>query len=94
MTATDLKPIIEKLAGGTFFSAVNVKKDGTIRKYNCRLGVRKGVTGQGLAFDPTERNLIVVWDRKEKQHRMLNVATLIELKVRGKKIVENGKINL
>lgn len=72
--------------GGEFFSAVTRKRtDGTFRKFNCRLGVKKGVKGVGMAFKPADYNLITVWDQYKKNFRMLAVDGLIMIKINGVK---------
>jgi len=47
---------------GKLFSVVFEKrtKPGVTRRMVCRLGVRKGVTGQGQAFDPAAHSLMTV----------------------------------
>lgn len=70
---------------GRFFSGTYIKKDGTVRVFNGRLNVKKGVTGKGLAFNPADKGLIPYYDTKRKGFRMLNVATLQQLNVNGKK---------
>lgn len=92
MKSTELKKLIQKEAQGTFFSVTTKKRTtGTIRVYNCRLGVHKGVTGEGMPFNPDDKNLIVVWDRKVKGYRMVNVDGIQELKVRGKYLIKDCK---
>lgn len=68
---------------GRIFSATFVKKDGTIRTINCRRKVTKGVTGKGLAFKPSDKGLMVVFDMANDGFRMINLNTLIEAKVNG-----------
>jgi len=68
---------------GRIFSATFVKKDGTIRTMNCRRKVTKGVTGKGLAFKPSDKGLMVVFDMANDGFRMINLNTLIEAKVNG-----------
>ena len=73
-------------AGGEFFTAVVRKKgNGQFRKFNCRLGVKKGVNGKGMAYDPKAYDLITIWDGYKKGFRMLSVPHLIMLKVNGQK---------
>ena len=38
------------------------EKPGELRTFNFRGGVRKGVKGVGLSYNPKEHNLIVIWD--------------------------------
>ena len=66
--------------GGRIFSVTFIKKDGTVRRMAARLGVRKGVKGIGLKFDPSERGLMVVFDMHKREFRMINLNTIIELK--------------
>ena len=44
-----------------------------------RLGVRKGVTGEGLKYDPESRQLMTVYDMQKRGHRMVNTETLSRL---------------
>ena len=65
---------------GRFFSVSFVKKDGTKRKMTARLGVKKDIKGVGLKFNPSERNLIVVFDIHKKAYRMINLSTILTFK--------------
>lgn len=92
MKAKELKPLLEELAGGTFFSLTSVKRTtGERRVYNCRLGVHKGVTGEGMTFSPEDKNLIVVWDNVRKDYRMVNCDTIEALTIKGKEIIKDCK---
>jgi hypothetical protein len=68
---------------GKIFSATFVKKDNTIREINCRLGVKKGLNGQGMRFNPIEKGLIPVYDMQKEGYRMININTLQELTFEG-----------
>lgn len=74
---------IRNLAGSTIFSAQFVKKDGTIRDMLCRLEVKKGVKGVGLAYNPADYDLLTVFDVQKNGFRMLNLAILRKITVRG-----------
>ena len=65
---------------GRFFSVSFIKKDGSERKMTARLGVKKNIKGVGLKFNPTERNLIVVFDIHKKAYRMINLSTILTFK--------------
>lgn len=92
MNAKELKPLLEELAGGTFFSLTAIKRTtGERRVYNCRLGVHKFVTGEGMTFAPEDRNLIVVWDKVKNDYRMVNCDTIEELTIKGKHIIKDCK---
>ena len=70
---------------GKIFSAVFIKKDGEKRTIVGRRGVSKYVTGKGLGFNPGSRNLIGVFDMHKKGYRFINVETLKQIKIKGKK---------
>ena len=65
---------------GKFFSVSFIKKDGTTRKMTARLGVKKNIKGIGMKYDPSERNLIVVFDIHKKAYRMINLLTILTFK--------------
>ena len=69
---------------GKFFTVTFVKKDGTIRTMTARTGVKKGVNGNGLKFNPSERNLKVVWSCDAESFRMINLNTILGIKFKGK----------
>mgnify|MGYP000229741370 CR=1 FL=1 len=75
---------IKKELGNKFFSVEFIKKDGTLRKMVCRLGVKKGVTGKGMTYAPNDRQLLNVYDVQKKAFRMINLNTLKAIKYRGK----------
>lgn len=78
-----VEKFIEETSNGKIFSATFVKKNGRIRTIHCRRGVKKGLTGKGMAYDPGERGLLVVYDLSKKNYRMINLGKLIEAKVNG-----------
>jgi hypothetical protein len=80
---TDKALNLIKKTNGRVFTAIFTKKDGTSRKMNCRLGVQKDLTGQGLAYNPADYDLITVFDMKAKGYRMLNLQTLTALQING-----------
>jgi hypothetical protein len=66
---------------GKVFTATFRKRDGTLRVMNCRVGVTKGVTGKGMAYDPNLNGMIPVFDMQANDWRMLNLSTTIRLKI-------------
>ena len=52
------------------------KKDGTVRVMRARVGVTKGITGEGLAFTPREKGVKPVWDVEKHAWRMVNYETM------------------
>jgi len=72
---------LDQTNDGTFFGVRFVKKDGTLRVMNARRGVSQYVTGEGLAFDPTDKGLVTVWDSnapggQQYGYRMVNLSTI------------------
>ena len=75
--------VINIVNDGKIFGATFVKKDGTIRVMNCRRGVSKGVTGEGLKFNPADKQLLGVFDMQKDQHRFINLETLSQIRHGG-----------
>ena len=76
---------------GRIFSATFIKKDGTIRKINCRLGVVKALRGGALKYNAEACNNLVVYDLQAKDYRTINIDKLIALRYNKKELVgENG----
>lgn len=65
------------------FSVKFTKKDGSIRDMNARLGVKKYVTGVGMAYNPADYDLITAFDMQKHAYRMINIKTLISAKING-----------
>ena len=74
-------------AENTFFHVEFIKKDGSLRKMNCRLNVKKGVNGKGMAYNPIEKGLLPVWDVQKNAFRMLNINTITKLKIKGEEVL-------
>ena len=68
---------------GTIFTVTHIKKDGSMRNTNGRLGVTKGVNSRGLNYDPVKHNLMPIYDMQIKQYRMVNLETFQGLKIWG-----------
>lgn len=69
--------------GGSIFTATFVKKDNSIRVMNCRREVKKHLAGGECSWNPEERGFVSVFDLHSKGYRVINLATLIELKANG-----------
>ena len=65
---------------GKIFNVKFIKKDGTLRDMTCRREVKKGVKGIGMAYNPSDYNLIPVYDMS-KGFRMINAATIKEVTI-------------
>ena len=70
-----------KNTNGKFFTATFIKKDGTTRVMNARLGVKAYLKGGELPYDPESKGLIPVFDVKTEDYRMININTLTNLKI-------------
>ena len=66
--------------GDKIFTVTFVKKDGSIRIMNARRGVKKGGKGVGMSYNPTEKDLVVVFDMQKEAFRMVNANTITEIK--------------
>ena len=73
-SSDELKAMI-KSTKGRFFSCTFIKKDGSKRVMNGRIGCHNGVKGIGRKFQ--KENLVTVFDAKAKEYRMINVDTML-----------------
>ena len=78
-----LQLIEENRKPNTIFSVVFLKKNGEIRRMNCKLGVKKHLKGGKLKFNPLERGYVVVLDTKKKAYRMINLETISNITSKG-----------
>lgn len=94
ISAQEAKQKIQELENGTIYSVTFIKKDGSVRLMNSIKGTRRGVTGEGLKFDPKEKNLMPVYDLQaakkdpenpNKAWRMINLSTIMEVAFGGTK---------
>lgn len=82
ISTIDAKNLIEA-SKGKMFTATFIKKDGTIRVLNGRLGVKAYLKGGTLPYNPEEKGLIPVFD-VQKGYRMINWTTIKKLKIGGR----------
>lgn len=66
---------------GKFFTVTFIKKDGSERVMNARLGVKKYLKGGELKYNPAEMGMIPVYDMGAKGYRMVNTNTIKNLKI-------------
>jgi hypothetical protein len=69
---------------GKIFSAIFIKKDGTVREMNCRTGVKKYLRGGSLSYNPSDYLNIPVFDLVKKAYRTIKCDNLISFKLEGK----------
>jgi hypothetical protein len=76
-------------SGGKIFTVIFVKKDGSRREMNCRMGVTKGVKGTGIKVSNARKRkgFIPVYDVKKNAWRSINLYTLKELKINRRTIL-------
>lgn len=65
-------------SNGKIFSVEFIKKDGTKRLMNCRLGVTKHLKGGSSTLDPEK--FITVYDLQSKGYRAINKDSIINVK--------------
>ena len=74
-----------KNSRGKIFTVTFVKRmDGTIRTMNARLGVKAYLKGGELPYDPEPKGLIPVFDIPKRAYRMINLNSIINLKIDNK----------
>ena len=96
MNTKELEDIIRQQAGNNIFSVKFIKKDGTLRQMTCLLGVKRGITGKGMSYNPREYGLLTVCDvqaaKEELGFRNINLETLQEIKINGTKYSRKGEV--
>ena len=71
----------DKIAGdGKIASCEFITKDGSLRKMVFRTKVTKGVTGEGMKYNPADYGLRTVFDMQKNAFRHVNLNTLQWLK--------------
>lgn len=77
---------------GKFFTVTFIKKDGSERVMNARLGVKKYLKGGELKYNPADFNYISVYDMGSKGYRMVNADTIQKLKIGRNEYTVDGAI--
>ncbi len=76
------KGIIAQHDNGKRFTAVNVKKDGTLRTYRLMSHVQAGLKG-GESTTAHKKNLVTLFDVDVNEYRAINLETLLMLQFDG-----------
>lgn len=84
ITLDQAKQMILDTKGG-FFTVTFIKKDGTPRVMNARLGVKKHLKGGELKYDARAMGYIPVFDMQKREYRMVNSGTILALNIGKKK---------
>ena len=77
MKVTELRSLVGE---NSIFTVDFIKKDGTLRTMNCRLGVTRHLKGGELGYNAKEKNLLPVFDMVAGAYRMINVSTILEIR--------------
>lgn len=78
----DLANVIET-SEGRFFTVEFIKKDGSTRILNGRLGVEKYLKGGDCTIDRSK--FVIVYDVQSKGYRAVNRETILSVKIDGVK---------
>lgn len=68
---------------GGIFNVKFYKADGSVRSINARFGVRKGVNGKGLNYDPASHNNVIVFSMNDNGFRTINLDRVARIKFNG-----------
>ena len=82
ITTTQAVKLI-KSEGDKFFTVTFTKKNGDERVLNGRRGVQKYVNGEGMKYNPSDYELLTVYDVQAKGYRMINGDTISHLRIDG-----------
>ena len=77
---------IKKFIGNKFFSVEFYKKDGTLRKMQCRLNVKKHLKGGTKSYDSDALEYLTVYSIDSKGYRTVNLNTIKQIKANRKVI--------
>jgi len=82
------KELIQE-SNNKIFTAEFIKKDGTHRLINARLGVSKGLkeNARPRPYEPSKYGLICVYDMQINNYRMVNINTLLKLNINKTKYI-------
>lgn len=88
ITQTQAQDILKRDNGRQFFTVCFIKRtNGETRIMNCRKGVRKGTTGEGLKFNPVDKGLVEVFDVAKNQYRFISLDNIIRINIRGQRYI-------
>lgn len=75
-----IRTVVEAaLEKGRIATITFVKKDGTVREMNCRLGVTKHLKG-GTNTCAGKENILTVFDCQKESYRNINLETVLSIK--------------
>ena len=78
-------------AAGKWFGVDVVKRTtGSKRRFCARGGVKVGVTGEGLKFDPEKKRILGIYDRVARGHRFIDLDAITEVRIKGVRYIVKG----
>jgi len=77
--------IFGQCSKGKIFTATFVKKDGSVRDMNCRLGVTAPLAG-GESTTAHKDNLLTVYDMQAAGYRCINLDTVTDITISRNKV--------
>jgi hypothetical protein len=83
MTAAD---VIGRSAGKIVTVEFVKRTDGTVRKMNCRLGVKSKLRGGEQKYDPASKGLAVVFDMQAGEYRSIPLDSVLSVTSEGERI--------
>lgn len=93
--------LLQRGAGGKLFSCSFIKRSKTeeepiLREGTFRLSstMTKGKTGKGMAYSPTDKGLITVYDMTSKAYRMINIEGIATISIGGSKFIVDRHVPL
>ena len=69
----ELNKLRERNASEVFTVSFIKRSTGELRVMNCRFGVKKHLQGGELAYNPKEKNLLMVFDMQAKGYRSISL---------------------
>lgn len=68
---------------GGIFNVKFYKTNGELRSINARFGVRKGVTGKGLSYNPEDHGNIIIFSMNDNGFRTVKLDNIVSIKFNG-----------
>lgn len=87
MTDAEATREIKRLLGrARVFGCEFTKRNGEVRRGSFRLGVARGLTGEGPRYDTDSYGNIIVWDMNKGGYRTIPLRRVHHFTVRGQRI--------
>lgn len=83
-TTLSVRELLDMVKGGRIFGVSFIKRTtGELRTMSCRLGVKKFLRSGKMAYSPSERQLLTVFDMVAKGYRSIPLEGVQSVKVGG-----------